>query len=209
MTLVDTAAAELQNIAEPKIDRDFSSKSSVTNSSLLNGNQVRSEQLKETQLPMTQMPSPPTIDETTEQPNDTDLLKDQEEILVLKKISEETESLKIPEVVVVKTEKNANDLELKVEEEVDQMELPTKVTDDTFTELNDSAARAQLVGGSRDDAAAVIINGFVTSGPTDPHEDIPSFSEWAQKRLEEAEKKKSECYYQFYLSILFFIKSFN
>ncbi|XP_020286069.1 SUN domain-containing ossification factor isoform X2 [Pseudomyrmex gracilis] len=193
LTLVDTAAAELQNIAEPKIDREFSSKSSVTNSSLLNGNQVRqSEQLKETQMPMTQMPPPPTIDETTEQPNDTDILKDKEEVLVLKKISEETGSQKIPEAVVVKAEKNGDDLELRVEEEVGQMELPTKVTDDTFTtELNDSAARAQLVGGSRDDTAAVIINGFVTSGPTDPHEDIPSFSEWAQKRLEEAEKKKT------------------
>jgi hypothetical protein len=59
-------------------------------------------------------------------------------------------------------------------------------------DLNDSAARARLTG-SVDDNAAVILDSFVTAGPSDvTHEEIPSFNEWAQKRLEEVEKKKGE-----------------
>lgn len=195
LTLVDTAAAELQSLAEPKVNREFSSsRSSVKNSSLLSGGQA---ELKEP-LPTTQIPPPPVVDDTTEQPNDTDV--EQDDVLLLKKISEETP----PEVVViVRAEQkiNVNDLELGVEDEVgghviSSDEMPR--VDDAFTtapELNDTAARAQLVGGSRDETAAVILDGLVSSGPTDPHEDIPSFSEWAQKRLEEAEKKKSERLY--------------
>ncbi|XP_018056132.1 PREDICTED: SUN domain-containing ossification factor [Atta colombica] len=196
LTLVDTAA-ELQNLAEPKIDREFSSRSSIKNSSLLSTNQVRqSEHLKET-VPTTQIPPPPIVDETTERPNDTDVLEDEEEVLLLKKITAE----KSPEVVViVRAEQkiNANELELRIEEEdAGQIQMSEELSskiDDTFTtapELNDTAARARLIGDSRDETAAVILNGLVTSGPTEPHEDIPSFSEWAQKRLEEAEKKKT------------------
>ncbi|CAL1687146.1 unnamed protein product [Lasius platythorax] len=198
LTLVDTATAELQNLAEPKIDREFSARSSIKNSSILNDNQVRqSEHIKEIVVPTTQIQPPLIVDETTtttERPNDTDALEDGE-VLLLKKISEEA-----PEVVVIvraEQKVNTDELELKVEEEVGQVqvseELSSKV-DDTFTtapELNDTAARAQLIGGNRDETAAVILDGLVTSGPSDPHEDIPSFSEWAQKRLEEAEKKKT------------------
>jgi len=199
LTLVDTAAVGLQNLAEPKIDHEFPSQSSIKNSSLLGSNQARqSEHLKET-VPTTQIPPPPIIDETTERPNDTDVLGDEEKVLLLKKITVEEPEV----VVVVRAEQkiNANELELKVEEEEEvgqaqvSEEMSSKI-DDTFTtapELNDTAARARLVGDSRDETAAVILNGLVTSGPTEPHEDIPSFSEWAQKRLEEAEKKKSEC----------------
>lgn len=188
--MVDTAAAELQSLAEPRINHELSSRSSAKNSSLLSGG-VGQPELKET-LPTTQIPSPPTVDDTTEPPNVTDV---EDEVLLLKKISEEA-----PEVVViVRAEQkiNTNDLDLRVEDEVAHVisdEMPR--VDDAFTtasELNDTAARAQLVGGSRDETAAVILDGLVSSGPTDPHEDIPSFSEWAQKRLEEAEKKKSEC----------------
>lgn len=203
MTLVDTAAADLQNLAEPKVDREFPSRSSVKNSSLLGGDQARqSEHPKET-VPTTQIPPPPIVDETTERPNDTDVLEDSEEVLLLKKIAAEEP----PEVVViVRAEQkiNTDELELRVEEEetaAGQTQVSEELSkaDDTFTtapELNDTAARARLVGDSRDETAAVILNGLVTSGPTEPHEDIPSFSEWAQKRLEEAEKKKSE-YYRF------------
>ncbi|KYM94840.1 Protein osteopotentia like protein [Cyphomyrmex costatus] len=196
LTLVDTAA-ELQNLAEPKIDHEFSSRSSIKNSSLLGNNQMKeSEHLKET-VPTTQIPPPPIIDETTERPNDTDVLENGEEVLLLKKITVEEP----PEVVViVRAEQkiNAEELEIRVEEEdAGQAQVSEELTskiDDTFTtapELNDTAARARLVGDSRDETAAVILNGLVTSGPTEPHEDIPSFSEWAQKRLEEAEKKKT------------------
>jgi len=199
LTLVDTAAVGLQNLAEPKIDHEFSSQSSIKNSSLLDSNQARqSEHLKET-VPTTQIPPPPIVDEATERPNDTDVLGDEEKVLLLKKITVEEPEV----VVVVRAEQkiNADELELRIEEEEEagqaqvSEEMSSKI-DDTFTtapELNDTAARARLVGDSRDETAAVILNGLVTSGPTEPHEDIPSFSEWAQKRLEEAEKKKSEC----------------
>ncbi|XP_029170458.1 SUN domain-containing ossification factor isoform X2 [Nylanderia fulva] len=198
LTLVDTATAELQNLAEPKIDREFPSRTSIKNSSILNDNQVRqSEHIKEIVVPTTQIHPPLIVDETTtttERPNDTDALEDGE-VLLLKKIAEEA-----PEVVVIvraEQKVNTDELELRVEEEIGQVQvsedLSSKV-DDTFTtapELNDTAARAQLIGGNRDETAAVILDGLVASGPSDPHEDIPSFSEWAQKRLEEAEKKKT------------------
>ncbi|XP_025986386.2 SUN domain-containing ossification factor isoform X2 [Solenopsis invicta] len=197
LTLVDTAAAGLQNLAEPKIDHEFPSRSSVKNSTLLGDNQAKqSEHVKES-MPTTQIPPPPIVDETTERSNDTAVLGADEEALLLKKISAEEP----PEVVViVRAEQkiNADELELRVEEEdVSQGQVSEELSskgDDTFTtasELNDTAARARLVGDSRDETAAVILNGLVTSGPTEPHEDIPSFSEWAQKRLEEAEKKKT------------------
>lgn len=195
LTLVDNAAAKLQNLAETKIDSEFSSRSSVKNSSLLSGNQIRqSEELTVKTAPSTQIPSPPIVDETTVTPNDTDILDDGEDVLLKNISAEET-----PEIVVIV---KADQKDEKVEEEIDQIhvseELPPK-TDNAFTtasELNDTAAREQLVGANRDETAAVILDGLVSSGPTDPHEDIPSFSEWAQKRLEEAEKKKSEyiCY---------------
>lgn len=203
LTLVDTATAELQNLAEPKIDREFSSRSSIKNSSILNGDEIRqTEHIKDIVEPTTQI-QPLIVDETTattERPNDTEALEDDEEVLLLKKISAE----EAPEVVVIvraEQKVNTDELELRVEEEVGQVqvseELSSKV-DDTFTtasELNDTAARAQLISGSRDETVAVILDGLVTSGPSDPHEDIPSFSEWAQKRLEEAEKKKSKYFF--------------
>ncbi|KAL0107163.1 hypothetical protein PUN28_015586 [Cardiocondyla obscurior] len=197
LTLVDTAAAGLQNLAEPKIDRDFSSRSSVKNSSLLDDNQARESEHRKEAVPTTQIPPPPIVDETTEQPNNTNALGDEEDVLLLKKIAAEEPS---EVVMIVRAERkiNTDDLELRVEEEkASQAQVPEELSskvDDTFTtapELNDTAARARLVGDGRDETAAVILNGLVTSGPTEPHEDIPSFSEWAQKRLEEAEKKKT------------------
>jgi len=142
---------------------------------------------------------------TTERPNDTEALEDDEEVLLLKKISTE----EAPEVVVIvraEQKVNTDELEPRVEEELGQVQVPEELSskvDETFTtapELNDTAARAQLIGGSRDETAAVILDGLVTSGPSDPPEDIPSFSEWAQKRLEEAEKKKSK--YSFFSFII-------
>lgn len=60
------------------------------------------------------------------------------------------------------------------------------------TDLNDSVARARITSAA-DESTAAILDSLVTAGPSEPaHEDIPSFNEWAQKRLEEAEKKKSK-----------------
>lgn len=192
LTLVDTAEAELQSLAEPDIKQEFRSRSFIKNSSVLNSDIRRSEHLKEVS-PTTKIPSPPIVDETTEPPNNTDVL-DEEAVTSLKQTSEES-----PEVVViVRAEQkiNTEELNIKLEEEIDQPvpeeSLHVKDTFTTTPDLNDTVARTQFVDDTRDETTAVILDGLVTSGPTDPHEDIPSFNEWTQKRLEEAEKKKSE-----------------
>lgn len=206
LTLVDTAAAELQNLAEPKIELD--SHSSVKNSSTKSNDRRYPEDIHDAE-PSTQIPSPSTIEEESiEEDNDTNILSDEDELLGLhgtphgRNVNEKTADI----VVVVRAEQqkvavdavDAVQSEVRSEEE-EEVELPedlAKVEEafGTASELNDTAARVRLIsGGNRDDvAAAVIIDGLVASGPSDSHEDIPSFSEWAQKRLEEAEKKKSE-----------------
>lgn len=61
------------------------------------------------------------------------------------------------------------------------------------SDLNDIEAKAKITNGAADDSTVAILDSLVTAGPSEPaHEDIPSFNEWAQKRLEEAEKKKSK-----------------
>ncbi|XP_014616709.1 PREDICTED: SUN domain-containing ossification factor-like isoform X3 [Polistes canadensis] len=209
LTLVDTAAAELQSLAEPKIELD--SHSSVKNSSTKGGRRY-SEDIHDAKSTSTQIPSPPIIkEESIEEDNDTNnVLLNEDEVLGLHgtttngKIHEKTPDI----VVVVRAEQQKittdgvdvirTEVRSEEEEEVEQV-LPDelgKVEDEDFgtaSELNDTAARVRLIsGGNRDDvASAVIIDGLVASGPSDSHEDIPSFSEWAQKRLEEAEKKKT------------------
>nr|XP_050847222.1 SUN domain-containing ossification factor isoform X2 [Vespula vulgaris] len=205
LTLVDTAAAELQNLAEPKIELD--SHSSVKNSSTKSNDRRYPEDIHDAE-PSTQIPSPSTIEEESiEEDNDTNILSDEDELLGLhgtphgRNVNEKTADI----VVVVRAEQqkvavdavDAVQSEVRSEEE-EEVELPedlAKVEEafGTASELNDTAARVRLIsGGNRDDvAAAVIIDGLVASGPSDSHEDIPSFSEWAQKRLEEAEKKKT------------------
>lgn len=205
---MDTAAAELQSLAEPKIELD--SHSSVKNSSTKSNDRIYPEDIHDAK-PSTQIPSPSTIEEeSTEEDNDTNVLSDEGELLGLhgtahgRNVNEKTADI----VVVVRAEQQKvavdaadavpSEVRSEEEEEVEQV-LPedlAKVEEafGTASELNDTAARVRLIsGGNRDDvAAAVIIDGLVASGPSDSHEDIPSFSEWAQKRLEEAEKKKSE-----------------
>lgn len=205
---MDTAAAELQSLAEPKIELD--SHSSVKNSSTKSNDRIYPEDIRDAES-STQIPSPSTIEEESiEEDNDTNVLSDEDELLGLhgtthgRNVNEKTADI----VVVVRAEQQKvavdaadavpSEVRSEEEEEVEQV-LPedlAKVEEafGTASELNDTAARVRLIsGGNRDDvAAAVIIDGLVASGPSDSHEDIPSFSEWAQKRLEEAEKKKSE-----------------
>ncbi|KZC15033.1 Protein osteopotentia like protein [Dufourea novaeangliae] len=62
----------------------------------------------------------------------------------------------------------------------------------TAPEIRDTDAKAQLMGHNSDEAATIMLpKKIVPEGSHDPHEDIPSFNEWTQKRLEEAEKKKT------------------
>lgn len=79
--------------------------------------------------------------------------------------------------------------ELQDDEEDQQQRTRPSQEPTMAPELNDSAARARLDGEA---TAGALLDGLVTAGSSEPHEEIPSFNEWAQKRLEEAEKKKSE-----------------
>lgn len=97
----------------------------------------------------------------------------------------------VEEVVVVRADQSSGVTEAPTNVLVeDQHPLPTPNSLETTSELPDSEARARLAGGAAEDAS-LMLDVLATAAGTDPHEDIPSFSEWAQKRLEEAEKKKS------------------
>ncbi|CAK9815705.1 SUN domain-containing ossification factor [Anthophora plagiata] len=196
LTLVDTTAAELQSLAEPKFNHEFSrTRLYPKNSSVLtkNANIGQTKQEEKEILPSTQATSSQFINEITEKLNDTSNFEE-ESVLLANSVEEE-----IPEVVVVVRAEQTlitNDgSEDKLEDDDVKIlsdEMPK--VDETFattSELSDTKAKARLVGDSRDDAATVVLGeGIVPVGSSNSHEDIPSFSEWTQKRLEEAEKKK-------------------
>lgn len=207
LTLVDTAAAELQSLAEPRLTGDIRSRSSTTNTSLtttttrsdatttaainLNGESHQFVESHKDTLPGVLLETIETSRNFTEGlSNEEPRINDDESI--------EDEAPIEEQVVVVRAEqKVADEGPTKAEDVQDAQskDESRKKEEDSATsaELDDGAARARLVGGSADEASAVILDGLVTAGPTDHHhEDIPSFSEWAQKRLEEAEKKKSK-----------------
>lgn len=195
---MDTTVAELQSLAEPKLNAEFSrTRIFGKNSSLLTKNANLGQTAKKEQQeisPSTQTPSPPSIDEIKETTNETDILQD-ESLLLPDSVTEE-----IPEVVVVVRAEQGpittDELEFKQEDDVKALPDEVPKVDGTFAttpELSDAEAKARLVGDNRDEAATVVLGeSIVPVGSTNPHEDIPSFSEWTQKRLEEAEKKKSE-----------------
>lgn len=174
LTLVDSAVAELQSLAETK-------------SSLPSGSQ------NETLIAPSSL-SPST---TTTTPFSTTLPHLEEQVAAPHVESSTEGAVENEESTknVVEEDTRQEGQKLVMDEEVfskEEEEEELTRTDDVMTtapELNDSAARAQLIA---DESSGVIVDSLVTAGPTDPHEDIPSFSEWSQKRLEEAEKKKSK-----------------
>ncbi|CAK9832934.1 SUN domain-containing ossification factor [Anthophora retusa] len=197
LTLVDTTAAELQSLAEPKFNHEFSrNRLYPKNSSVLtkNANIGQTKQEEKEILPSTQTSSSQFINEITEKLNDTNNFEE-ESALLTNSVEEE-----VPEVVVVvraeQTLITSDGSEDKLEDEDVKIlsdEIPK--VDETFattSELSDTKAKARLVEDNRDDAATVVLGeGIVPVGSSNSHEDIPSFSEWTQKRLEEAEKKKT------------------
>ncbi|XP_029038386.2 SUN domain-containing ossification factor isoform X1 [Osmia bicornis bicornis] len=197
LPLVDTTVAELQSLAEPKLNAEFSrTRAFGKNSSLLTKSANLGQTTKKEQQeisPSTQTPSPPSIDKIKEATNGTDILQD-ESLLLPDSVTEE-----IPEVVVVVRAEQGpittDELEFKQEDDVKALPDEVPKVDGTFAttpELSDAEAKARLVGDNRDEAATVVLGeSIVPVGSTNPHEDIPSFSEWTQKRLEEAEKKKT------------------
>lgn len=200
---MNTSVAELQSLAESKLNSEFSkSRLFPKKSSILTKNGNIRQKMKKGQEEMSssiQTPSPSIINEITETRNETNSLEEEEEeSLLLTNLVGEEETSEV--VVVVRAEQasiTTDGPELKLEESVVKV-LPDEMSkvDGTFattSELSDTDAKARLVGENRDDAAAVVLGeGIVTVGSSNPHEDIPSFSEWTQKRLEEAERKKSE-----------------
>lgn len=199
---MNTSVAELQSLAESKLNSEFSkSRLFPKKSSILTKNGNIRQKIKNGQEETSssiQTPSSSIINEITETRNETNSLE--EESLLLTNLVGEEETSEV--VVVVRAEQasiTTDGPELKLEESVVKVH-PDEISkvDGTFattSELSDTDAKARLVGENRDDAAAVVLGeGIVTVGSSNPHEDIPSFSEWTQKRLEEAERKKSEFY---------------
>lgn len=190
LTLVDTAASELQSLADPKIVSEFRARSLTNNLSLSNTAPRKEEQILETTNDLK-----PEIVISTERVNDSAI--DDNTIIETK----ETKSVDddVETVVVVRAEKKSGVEESKVEESI-KIEDETLAKEETLRDLdlnpvvesNESTTKSQLVNGNNDDSPPVPPDGIVPPGPSDTQEDMPSFSEWAQKRLEEAEKKKSK-----------------
>ncbi|XP_031828523.1 uncharacterized protein LOC116425229 [Nomia melanderi] len=196
LTLLDTAAAELQSLVEPKLTSEFArGRLFGKNSSLLTKTSKIGQETKKEEIEIsssTHVPS--TIDEeNSERSNRTNILG--EDLLLLP--NEVTEGIS-EGVVVVRAEQGPiiiDETEF-LEDEVKILSDEVTKTDNIVTiapELSDSDAKARLIKHTRDEAPATIVIGeeIVSVGSPDPHEDIPSFNEWTQKRLEEAEKKKT------------------
>ena len=205
---MDTAAAELQSLAEPRLTADHrSSRTSLQNTSSptlsIPATKTPTRSLDPDLLPP-QTPDPiPTISPSIITPaspssnNTTEIDVTEPEVSLTLDDTPQNDR-ESDEVLFVRAEPKVPE-DTAPRPEDSQIEETTK--DSTpksdeplpiLPELDDEAARARLVVGSSDEAASVILDGLVTAGPTDHHhEDIPSFSEWAQKRLEEAEKKKT------------------
>ncbi|KAG8039993.1 hypothetical protein G9C98_001511 [Cotesia typhae] len=58
-------------------------------------------------------------------------------------------------------------------------------------ELEESTTQTTLLPGSSEESGTVSLDGFVGSDDSENHEDIPSYNEWTQKKMEEDEKKKT------------------
>ena len=181
---MDTAAAELQSLADADIVSEFAARSLTNNLTLTSATARKPEQSLEATID-----SEINVVLSTERVNDS--------------ASSEAQSTKNHEenddvLLVVRAETKSGVEEINTEEEVKSVDEVLAKEDvlkeedfPSTSDLNDSAARAQLVEGTTNDASTIILDGIPVPGSPDTHEDIPSFSEWAQKRLEEAEKKKS------------------
>lgn len=204
LTLVDTATAELKNLADPRIPSEFRGRSSLKNLSL-NG-QSSSTLLFKPLINVDEFSEESNnatfqLEDIDEPENATDYSEqEQEQEQVVLVVRAEKKSLHdSPSVVVVDESSNASGADnVPISEEIVK-------ADETLAtsppELRDSAARERLAkaGGNKD----VIYDGIVSPGGTsESHEDIPSFNEWTQKRLEEAEKKKSECELLFFCNFI-------
>lgn len=220
LTLVDTAAAELQSLAEPRLSSDIRSRSlpknitlrttttgpipaTTSTSSSTTFNSLEADQATEQESKPSSNPLPivPLATETSSNATKTSS-ELQDEATSSQDTGQEAANDSKDEGVLVRAEQKPGEETTSRHPEDTRQDEPKDETlkpEDNLSpspELDDGAVRAKLGGGSSDEAAAVILDGLVASGSTDHHhEDIPSFSEWAQKRLEEAEKKKSKRFF--------------
>lgn len=178
-TLVDTASVELQ-------DRDLSPSHHHTEG-LLSG--IRNDNLSAvTSSDETHIVSPPVSDEDELLTNSEETSKNLSimEDAVDDKIFQEKDQQYIvraePKIIEMTPQVHTEKLEDTQEERV-----PANVSE-TATVTNDSVK--DVKAGKDGDSELSSAEG---SEQAVPSEDIPSFSEWAQKQLAEAEKKKSEC----------------
>ncbi|XP_051164016.1 SUN domain-containing ossification factor isoform X2 [Leptopilina boulardi] len=205
LTLVDTAASELQSLADPKIVSEFRARSLSNNLSLSN-TPIRKEEEKEKNFDsVTDTKSEIVI--TTERINDSVIVDNNNNNINNNNnnisITETKETKTLDDdndaetVVIVRAEKKTvveeikiDDENLKIEDEIlTKDELLQDVEFNQVSELNEITIKSQLVGN--DDSPSVAPDGIVTPGSSDTQEDMPSFIEWSQKQLEEDEKKKT------------------
>ncbi|XP_078040101.1 SUN domain-containing ossification factor isoform X2 [Augochlora pura] len=190
LTLVDTAAAELKSLVEPKFTTEFSrGRIFGKNASLLTKPAKIGQETKKEEIEISTTQIPPTVIEDNERLNKSNILE--EELLSNdEEMSEGVVVVRAEQVPIVIDETEILESEGKILPD----EIP-KVDDKIVTtapELSDSDAKARLMGHTRDEAPTIVIGeDIVPVASPDPHEDIPSFNEWTQKRLEEAEKKKT------------------
>lgn len=187
---MNTTVTESQSLTESNLNSEFSKSKKLRNI----GQKIEKEQ--EEILSSIQAPS--IINEITEKPNETNSLNIESLLLTNSVREEET-----PEVVIVRAEQTpivTDGSDSKVEDNIKVVPTKDEISKicnkmTTTPELSDTDAKARLVGDNRDETAAVVFGeGIASIGSSNPHEDIPSFSEWTQKRLEEAERKKSKYY---------------
>lgn len=191
LTLMNTTVTESQSLTESNLNPEFSKTKKLKNI----GQKIEKEQ----EEILSSIQAPPIINEITEKSNETNSLNIESLLLTNSVREEET-----PEVVVVvraeQTPIVTDGSDSKVEDSIKVLPTKDEISKicnkmTTTPELSDTDAKARLVGDNRDETAAIVFGeGIASVGSSNPHEDIPSFSEWTQKRLEEAERKKSKYY---------------
>ncbi|XP_063984502.1 SUN domain-containing ossification factor isoform X2 [Diachasmimorpha longicaudata] len=188
LTLVDTASAELQNLAEPHLSSETSSRPSVKNLTTPPSPSLDPERTIALSSPGVALP-----------PSTATLLVPGEELNLTDSKTESSTDEPNPVLVVRADQRSLEDAiqipgDSPLDYEVPKDPEHSASGEDTFLASGDleDAARGTLIPSALEEAATGVLDGLIGgSGVSETHEDIPSFSEWTQKRLEEAEKKKT------------------
>jgi len=179
-TLVDTVSAELQD--------HVSSASHHHTEGLLMENRNNSlgtvTSPVETQIVRPQISDDESLPLNEETSTNLSILEDAVDDRIFKEKDRQYIVRAEPKVIEVKSE-------VHIEKREDMLvETDAALVPDLAAAVNDSMNVAEA--GKGDDVIVASPDG---SEQVSASEDIPSFSEWAQKHLAEAEKKKGECLY--------------